>query len=302
MKTSERVMIWTAFAIISTVWGTTWLAIRIGLETVPPFLSAGIRCLGAAAVLYALVRFRRLPVPMTQTAWKVYFSLGILTIAIPFALIYWGQQFIPTGLSSILFGAFPFWVALLSHFMLSNERMTITKAVAITLGFAGVVIIYYAETAIADPRAFLGMSAVVVSVILQALALVLIKKHGDPVSPMSMNFVGMTMGGTLLVLLSLVAEGGQPVTWTTPAVISLLYLTLVGSVITFVAYYWLLKKIDAVYVSLSSFINPIVAVVLGAVILGERMPPTVFTGAGLVMLGLLVANGKGIYARISKTQ
>jgi drug/metabolite transporter (DMT)-like permease len=302
MKTSERVMIWTAFAIISTVWGTTWLAIRIGLETVPPFLSAGIRCLGAAAVLYAIVHFRRLPVPMTQSAWKVYLSLGILTIAIPFALIYWGQQFIPTGLSSILFGAFPFCVALLSHLMLRDEPLNIYKAAAIVLGFAGVVIIYYAETALADPRAFLGMSAVVVSVFLQALALVLIKKHGDPVSPLSMNFVGMTMGGVLLVLLSIVAESGRTVTWTMPAVISLLYLTLIGSVVTFVAYYWLLKKIDAVYVSLSSFINPIVAVVLGAVILGERMPPTVFTGAGLVMLGLLVANGKGIYARIAKAQ
>jgi drug/metabolite transporter (DMT)-like permease len=164
------------------------------------------------------------------------------------------------------------------------------------------VIIYYAETAIADPRAFLGMSAVIFSVFLQALALVLIKKHGEPVSPLSMNFVGMAMGGVLLVLLSAVAEGGRTVTWTTPAVLSLLYLTLVGSVVTFVAYYWLLKKIDAVYVSLSSFINPIVAVVLGAVILGERMPPTVFTGAGLVMLGLLVANGKGIYARVTKSE
>jgi drug/metabolite transporter (DMT)-like permease len=169
---------------------------------------------------------------------------------------------------------------------------------AIVLGFAGVVIIYYSESSIADPRALLGMSAVLVSVVLQALALVLIKKHGDPVSPLSMNFVGMAMGGIMLLLLSVAVEGDRTVTWTTPAVISLTYLTVVGSVVTFVAYYWLLKKIDAVYVSLSSFINPIVAVVLGAVALGERLPATVFTGAAMVMAGLLVANGKGIYARI----
>jgi drug/metabolite transporter (DMT)-like permease len=239
---------------------------------------------------------------MTASAWKVYLSLGILTIGIPFALIYWGQQYIPTGLSSILFGAFPFWVALLSHFMLRDEPMTIAKAAAIALGFTGVVIISYAQAAIADPRAFLGMSAVLVSTFLQALALVLIKKHGDPVSPFSMNFIGMAMGGVMLLLLSAGVEYGQTVTWTRATVLSLLYLTLVGSVVTFVAYYWLLKKIDAVYVSLSSFINPLVAVVLGAVILGERMPPTVFTGAALVMLGLLVANGRVIYARITKQQ
>lgn len=298
MNRSERVLIWVAFAIISTVWGTTWLAIRIGLETVPPFLSAAIRCLLAAVVLYAIVRSRGIPVPLTGPAWKVYFSLGVLTIGVPFALIYWGQQYIPTGLSSILFGAFPFWVALLSHLMLRDEPMTIFKGAAIVLGFAGVVIIFSAETAVSDPRALLGMSTILVSTFLQALALILIKKHGEPVSPMSMNFVGMAMGGVMLLILSLVAEGDRPAVWTGAAVASLLYLTLVGSVITFVAYYWLLKRIDAVYLSLSSFINPIVAVVLGALALGERLPPTVFTGAGFVMAGLLVANGKGLYARI----
>jgi drug/metabolite transporter (DMT)-like permease len=142
------------------------------------------------------------------------------------------------------------------------------------------------------------MSAVLVSVLLQALALVLIKKHGEPVSPLSMNFVGMAMGGIMVLILSVAVEGERTVIWTTAAIVSLVYLTIIGSVVTFVAYYWLLKKIDAVYVSLSSFINPIVAVVLGAVALGERLPASVFTGAALVMLGLLVANGKGLYARI----
>jgi drug/metabolite transporter (DMT)-like permease len=300
MKVSERFLIWIAFAIISTVWGTTWLAIRIGLETVPPFLSAGIRCLLASVVLYALVRFRRLPIPMTAQASKVYVSLGVLTIGIPFALIYWGQQYIPTGLSSILFGAFPFCVAVLSHLMLRDEPMSLSKGIAIVLGFAGVVIIYYTESSIADPLGLLGMSAVLFSVLLQALALVLIKKYGEQVSPLSMNFVGMAMGGIMVLLLSVAVEGERAVTWTMPAVLSLAYLTLIGSVVTFVAYYWLLKKIDAVYVSLSSFINPIVAVVLGAVVLGERLPATVFTGAALVMAGLLVANGKGLYARFQK--
>ena len=298
MKNTERIMVWVAFAIISTVWGTTWLAIRIGLETVPPFLSAGIRCLAAAVILYGIVRVRGDAVPMTASAWKVYLSLGVLTIGVPFALIYWGQQYIPTGLSSILFGSFPFCVAILSHLMLRDEPMTLSKGVAIALGFAGVVIIFYAESAIADPRAFVGMSAVLVSVLLQALALVLIKKHGEPVSPLSMNFIGMAMGGTMVLLLSLAVEGERTVVWTMPAITSLVYLTIVGSVVTFVAYYWLLKKIDAVYVSLSSFINPIVAVVLGAVALGERLPGSVFTGAAFVMAGLLVANGKGLYARI----
>lgn len=300
MAKSERTLIWVAFAIISTVWGTTWLAIRIGLETIPPFLSAGVRCSLAAVILYGIVRFRHIPVPRTRDAWSVYLALGVLTVGIPFALVYWGQQYIPTGLSSILFGSYPLWVALLSHLMLRDEPLTVLKILAVILGFAGVVIIFSAETSISDPRAFLGMAAMLFSTFLQALALIIIKKVGDPVSPIAMNFVGMAMGGLMLLVLSAVVESDLSATWTSAAVLSLLYLTVIGSVVTFVANYWLLKRIDAVYLSLSSFINPIVAVLLGFLVLGERMPSGVFTGAALVFTGLLVANGKALYARITR--
>jgi drug/metabolite transporter (DMT)-like permease len=113
-----------------------------------------------------------------------------------------------------------------------------------------------------------------------------------------MNFVGMAMGGALLLLLSLALESGKPVTWSVSGVTSLLYLSLVGSVLTFVAYYWLLKRIEAVYLSLSSFINPLVAVAVGAAVLGERLPASVFTGAALVLFGMLIANGKVLHAKI----
>jgi len=140
----------------------------------------------------------------------------------------------------------------------------------------------------------------IVSTFLQALALIIIKKVGDPVSPIAMIFVGMAMGGVMLLGLSAAVEGDLNATWTSTAVVSLLYLTVIGSVVTFVANYWLLKRIDAVYLSLSSFINPIVAVLLGFLVLKERMPSGVFAGAAMVFTGLLVANGKALYARFSR--
>jgi len=295
---SERLLIWLGFALISTVWGTTWLAIRIGLESIPPFYAASIRCLLAAVVLYALLRFTGGRIPATRLAWRVYLALGVLTIAIPFALIYWGQRYIPTGLSSILFGAFPFWVAVFSHLMLPQERLNGFKIAAVILGFAGVVVIFSADVYISDANAILGMMAVMVSTLLQAVALIYVKKYGQDVSPTAMNFIGMAMGGTLLLLLSVALESGKPATWSVSGIASLLYLSLVGSVLTFVTYYWLLKRIEAVYLSLSSFINPLVAVAVGAAVLGERLPPSVFTGAALVLLGMLIANGKALYAKI----
>jgi drug/metabolite transporter (DMT)-like permease len=295
---SERRLVWLGFALISTVWGTTWLAIRIGLESFPPFYAAAVRCLLAAVVLYAILRFTGGRIPATRMAWRVYLALGVLTIAIPFALIYWGQQFIPTGLSSILFGAYPFWVAVFSHLMLPHERLNAFKVAAVVLGFAGVAVIFSADVYVSDANAFLGMMAVVVSTVLQALALIYVKKYGQDVSPMAMNFVGMAIGGALLLLLSVTLESGKPATWSASGMASLLYLSLVGSVLTFVTYYWLLKRIEAVYLSLSSFINPLVAVAFGAAVLGERLPQSVFTGAALVLLGMFIANGKALYAKI----
>ncbi len=294
---SKRFGIWLAFFIISTVWGTTWYAIRVGSETVPPFLAAGIRCCVAAVVLLAFLRISGGVILTSHVAWKVYSALGILTIGIPFALIYWGQRYVPTGLSSILFAFFPVWVALLSHFMLKNEPLDIFKAASIALGFIGVVLIFSSDLSIADTQGMLGMAAILLSTFLQAVALIIIKKHGEPVSPTAMNFVGMAMGGVMLLALSLVLETGQPVIWTWPAVASLAYLTIVASVITFMAYYWLLKKIDAVYVSLSSFVNPIVAVLIGALVLQERLASMVFVGAAFVLFGMLVANGKTLYEK-----
>jgi drug/metabolite transporter (DMT)-like permease len=295
----ERLRVWLAFITISTVWGTTWFAIRIGLETVPPFLSAGIRCCLAAVVLFALLRIRGGVVPTSHIAWKVYAALGILTIGMPFALIYWGQQYIATGLSSILFGVYPIWVALLSHFFLKNEPLNKYKVASIVLGFVGVVVIFSSDIFLADTMGVFGMLAVLVSTFLQAIALIIIKKHGEPVSPVAMNFVGMAMGGAMLLVLSLFCESGLPVVWTWPGIASLAYLTLVGSVVTFMAYYWLLKRMDAVYLSLSSFINPLIAVLIGSVALGERLSSTAVAGAVCVLIGMLTANGKAIYEKIT---
>ena len=294
----ERIRVWVSLLIVSSVWGSSWLAIKIGLESVPPFLGAGIRFVISCALLGLIVKVRKLPIPFTADAKKVYLSMGILTFAAPFALVYWGQQFIPSALGSILFAAFPFWVALFSHFMLTNQKLNSYTLAGIVCGFVGVFVIFWKDVSVSDTRALLGMSAIMFSIMIQALSLIQVKQWGEAIDPIVMNFVGMLIGMVALLALGWIVESAQPIEWTTASILSVLYLSVVASVIAYIAYYWLLKRIDPVYLSLTSFINPVVAVVLGAAVLGERLAASVFVGAALVLLGIVVANWQGIYAKV----
>jgi drug/metabolite transporter (DMT)-like permease len=298
---NNRLLIWLGFLIISTVWGSTWLAIKIGLRTMPPFYAAGFRFVVASAVLYGLLRIRKLPIPFTPDARRVYATLGLLSFAVPFALAYWGQQFIPSGLGSILFCAFPLWVAVFSHLFLANERLDLFKAVGTLLGFIGILVVFSRDLSLPNSSAIPGMVAILLGATMQAYSLIVTKKHGHDISPITMTFVGMVIGAVVLLLLGVLFESSSAIVWSGEAIGSILYLAIIGSVLTFVSYYWLLKRIDAVYLSLTSFINPIIAVLLGALVLDERLASTVFAGAMLVLIGILVTNGKALYGKIRAT-
>jgi drug/metabolite transporter (DMT)-like permease len=297
---SERIKISLAFATSCLVWGSTWLAIKIGLSGMPPLLGAGLRFLLASIILFGIVKVWRIPVPMTSDAKKIYATLAILSFTIPFAFVYWAEQYIPTGLASILFAGYPFWVALFSYFMLKNEPLNVFKLSGIVLAFTGMVVIFSGDVHVADTRAFIAMILMVTNTILQAYSLVLVKKIGQPINPFAFNFVGMMVSSILLIGASVMLESHDSIVWNTATVGSILYLGIVGSVIVFAAYFWLLKRVEAVYLSLVSFINPIVAVLLGAIVLGEKLDPNVFVGASFVLLGLLVANGRALYTRVSE--
>ena len=294
---SERIRIWAGFTVISFVWGSTWLAIKIGLESVPPLLGAGARFLVAALILLVIVRSGRVRIPWTPDAKKVYAILGVISFGIAYGLVYWGEQYLASGLCSVLFAAFPFCVLIFSHLLLDNERLNAFKVAGIVLAISGLVVIFWGDLRLSNSSGIIGMAAVLLSAILQGLTLVLIKKYGQPFSPFAMNLVGMALASVLLLGVGFAFEHGSPFLWNGAAIGSIVYLAAVGSVLAFVTYYWLLKRIEAVYLALTTFINPIVALILGAVILGESLAPHTTAGAVLVLVGLLTANGKQLYVK-----
>ncbi len=297
---NEKLKIAGGFLITAVIWGSTWLVIKVGLESIPPFYGAAFRFFVAVSILLLINIFSGSTIPIDKGSQKVYYMAGLLSFSIPFALVYWGQQYIPSGLSSILFALYPLIVGIFSHFMLRSEPLNIFKISGIILGFSGVVMIFARDLHWDTENTTLGMAAIIISSILQALSLILIKKYGKDISPFHLNLGGMLIGLLVLILFAITFESVSDIKLDFKGIGSVLYLGILGSVVTFSIYFWMLKRVEAVYLSLLAFVTPILAVILGAIILNEELDVQVFYGGALVLIGILCANAKGFWNSLSK--
>lgn len=278
------------------MWGSTWLAIKIGLESIPPFLGAALRFLVAACIMFVIVYAKKIVIPRDTVSVRLYILAGTCTFSLGYAFVYWGQQYVPSALASILFGTFPFFVAALSWFVYKSEYITWLKALGILIGFVGVVVIFSEDVNYhLGEASFFGMLALICAAIVQAFASVTIKKYGAELSTFALVSVGMAIGTLVLFTISIATEDWSKTIFDTKAVGSVLYLATFGSIVTFGTMFWLLKRIEAVILSLSAFITPIIAIILGIFIAGEQFTVQIFAGSALVLFGILIANVQGIY-------
>jgi drug/metabolite transporter (DMT)-like permease len=259
-----------------------------------------LRFLLASLFLLGLIEFRRIQFARDQMFWKLGLLMGLSSFGIPLALVYWGTQFIPTGLASILFATHPFAVALWSYFLLPNDRLSKPSLAGILLGFVGIYVIFASEFSFQSLLGIEGMIAIILSSTLQAFTLVTVKKYGGPYNTMSLNYVGMVIGGVLLAMMSFATEKHEGIVFNQEAILSLIYLALFGSVITFVTYFWLLKHVEVVLLSLTAFVTPIIAVVAGVIVFGERLTVQIFIGSALVLTGIVIANSTDLFAVIKR--
>ena len=278
------------YALLCFIWGSTWLSIRIGLESMPPIFSAGLRFSLASVFIYILMRFRGIKLQTDKVSVLLYLIMGFFSFVIPFGLVYWAEQFVPSGLASVLFAVYPFFVVIFSYFSISKESIDIYKISGVILGFAGIVTIFSDSFGENVTEYLLGMIAIVISGIMQAEIAVLIKKYGHHLNSLSMNFIPMLIAGISMVIIGLMFEDLTNFSLELNAALSIVYLGLFGSVVTFTSYYWLLKKINIVILSLIAFITPIVALILGFFVYGEQLSTRHFIGSALVLIGLLSAN------------
>ncbi len=286
---NNTIKIISVYAIACLIWGSTWMAIRIGLDSLTPFISAGLRFLFASFFILFFMKIRKMKIQKDKISVKLYLAMGFFSFVIPYGLVYWGEQYIPSGLASVLFAINPFFVALFSYYLLSQEKITIYKIAGMITGFTGIVIIFSED--IFNTTAFYvwGMAAIILSALIQGWIQVTIKKHGQHLNPFSMNFYPMLLAGISLLLIGFLTEDIKKITIDEKAVVSVLYLAFFGSMIVFTCWYWLLKRVNVIVLSLIAFITPVIALILGIVFLNEALTIKHLTGSLFVLAGLLIA-------------
>jgi drug/metabolite transporter (DMT)-like permease len=278
------------YSLCCVVWGSTWLAIKIGLQDLPPFLFGGVRMTIASLALIpvALRHWRHL----TRPQWSWIGCAGFLQLGLSYAGVFASERFISSGLAATLFCSYPIWAIGLAHFLVPGERATLLHAGSALLGIAGILLLEapLIGPVSLSPELTIAMLLPLGSSVCSALGGVLQKKHLGAV-PVAVNLWAQTaIGAGVLLLMHLALGQHQPAHWTPRAIAALLYLAIPGTVISFLALFWLLPRVPMASIGAIPLIDTLVAILLGAVILGEQVDWRLGMGGALVLAGAALAS------------
>lgn len=295
----KKILIWL---ILCLIWGTTWIFIKIGLEDLPPIAFAASRFLLAVIILFFVIRIQKIPLPKTAKEWRLIALTGVLQFSINYSMVFWSEQYITSGLAAVLQATITVFGLVLAWIFLPDERITKLKITAVAIGIVGVAVIFIDQLKVQSLMAFLGSVGIVIGAYAAAQASILVKAKGGAFHPAALLFCQMLCGLPAVIIYSLIAEGNPfSFHWTWKAVWCVLYLTIAGTIAAFWLYYWLLGKIESTKAMMISLVTPLIAVIIGAIVLGETLPPQTGIGGLLIIasIGLIVFR-KGIFN--AKTQ
>jgi drug/metabolite transporter (DMT)-like permease len=273
--------------ILCGIWGSTWLFIKLGLNDLPPLTFAGIRFLFASSILVAIILARGVRWPRKRNEWLVIVVVGWLQFSLNYGLVFWGEQRIPSGLAAVLQSTFPAFGLVIAHFYLPEERITPKKLIGVLLGITGVGIVFSDQLSFAGKAALAGSVALVLSAFCGSYGNVLVKAYGTQIDPFVLAAGQMLCGFPPLLALGIATEGNPfHFRWTLTAVVALAYLIIVGSVIAFTLFYWLVRHMDVINTMLISLVTPVVAMLLGMIVLHEKFNWRLFAGAACIISGI----------------
>ena len=289
MKSKE----WTLFWILGLIWGTSFLWIKIAVADITPLVLVGFRTLFATIGLLIIILINWKKMPDWETIRKkipAFLVLGITNIAVPWALISWGEQYIDSGIASILNSAMPLFTILIAPLMIKDERITLPKVAGLITGFVGVVILMLPSIKGGWSQNLLGQAACLTAAVLYAFAAVYARKNTGGLPPQLQSFLQLSFGSIFIWIIAFAVEGvpvlpTKPITW-----VALLWLGLLGSCIAYIIFFYLLHKIGPTRVSMTTYIPPLVGVLLGIIFLNEKFYWQAIVGVLLILSGIFIVN------------
>ena len=280
-----------AFAIIYFVWGSTFLAIRVGVREVPPFLLAGMRFVAAGLALYLfmLARGERSP---SGRQWMSATLIAVLIFVLDYGLLFWAEQRVPSGIAAVMMATIPVFMALSEIVFLRTQRLTPRLALALLVGIGGVAVLVSRSLNLSGaPIDSAGAVALIIAAISWSISSAMTRKLALPPSKVMSSGTQMLAGGVLLTLTSAALgefHNFRPWAVSRGAWLALLYLIVAGSIVAFTAYVWLIHHESPTRVGTYAYVNPVVAVVIGYFLGGESLGLRTLLGTAFVLISVVV--------------
>jgi O-acetylserine/cysteine efflux transporter len=284
----KKTVVWL---ILCLIWGSTWIFIKVGLADLPPISFAAARFILSAAVVFAIIRVQEIPLPRTGAEWRLLALTGFLQFGLNYSSVFWSEQYITSGLAAVLQATITVFGLALAWIFLPDERVTARKLLAVAIGILGVTVIFIDQLKVENWMAFLGCVGIVGGSYCAAQASILVKARAASIHPASLLFGQMICALPFIIAYSLFVEGNPlHFNWSATALVCVLYLSLIGTIAAFWLYYWLLKRVESTKAMMISLVTPLLAVLIGAITVGERLPPQTLLGGSMIIasIGLIV--------------
>ncbi len=291
MKNQKNLIAYLALGAVCIIWGTTYLALRVGVTQFPPFLFSGIRFLIAGLLLLGLlIVLGRASLPSGKMIAQQAVS-GLLLCTFGVGIVGWSEMYVSSGLAAIICSVMPIWVILINMAVSRDEYPTTPVIIGLLIGLAGIIIIFGEHISdFSDPNYTWGITMTFVGNICWAFGTVWVKKKTITSDPFLAAGLQMFFGGVFLLPMSLIFDDYSTIHWSMEMFGALVYLILFGSVAAYACYSYAIKKLPVTIVSLYAYINPIVAVILGSIILQERLNVRIGIGILITLAGVYVVN------------
>jgi len=289
----HRFRVFLAFGLVYFFWGSTYIGIRIAVEHIPPALLSAMRFVAAGLFLLAYCAFSGRRIRLTVKDALLLLVMGVLLLTGGNMMLAYSEQYLPSGLAALIVAVVPLWVALIEGFILRGERLKGLGWIGLALGLVGLIVLLWPQLApvirqglpqSSSGKMFLFSSAVLmVGSLCWSVGSIISRRTQLTVDPFAATAWEMTLGGTVNMIIAFALKDHHTVVWTTRGVVAVVYLTIFGSLVGFTAYIWLLEHVPTAKVATYAYVNPVVAVLLGWLILHEEVNRYILVGAVIIV-------------------